>query len=103
MGRKQINCGKFAVIFGVVGIVLSFVPIINNLAFVLGIIAMTLAVLAIVKKADKKQVIIGLVTGFLAMAITLTVQGAIAKKMEKEEAAQNAAVVEMNVDFEAVI
>lgn len=83
MGNQQ--SGKAAIVIGGIGVVLAFVPVINNLAFILGIIAVTLALFGIIKKVDKKRIIIGFVLGLLAIVITLTIQGIAFKKMKAEE------------------
>ena len=41
-------CGIAAVVFGALGLVLSFIPIVNNIAAILGFIGVILAIIAIV-------------------------------------------------------
>ena len=96
MGNQQ--SGKAAIVIGGIGVVLSFVPVINNFAFILGIIAVTLAVFGIIKKVDKKRIIIGFVLGLLAIVITLTIQGIAFKKMEAEKENKASTGIEMVLD-----
>ena len=51
-------CGIVGVVFGALGLVLSFIPIVNNIAAILGAIGVVLAIIAMVgtfrgKKAGK--------------------------------------------------
>lgn len=63
-----------ALILGIVGVVLAFVPIINNIAFFMGIIAIVFAIIALVKKKQKGMSIAGLVLGIFSLVITLGMQ-----------------------------
>lgn len=45
-------CGIAAVVFGALGLVLSFIPIVNNIAAILGFIGVILAIIAIVGTFD---------------------------------------------------
>ena len=85
MRNQKPGSGKAAVIMGGIGVILSFVPAINTFGFILGILAVTLAITGIIKKVDKKKVILGFILGLMAMVLTLVVQGMTLKKMEAEE------------------
>ena len=61
-------CGIVGVVFGALGLVLSFIPIVNNIAAILGAIGVVLAIIAMVgtfrgKKAGKILSIILLAVG----------------------------------------
>lgn len=71
-----------ALVLGIIGVVLAFIPIINNLAFVLGVLAIIFAVVALVKKASKGMAIASLILGVAALGITLAVQAASVKVLE---------------------
>ncbi len=68
-----------ALVLGIVAIVMSWMPIINNLAFVIGIIGLIVAIVGVVgvlrgKKAGKVLAIVALVVNIAALAIVLGTQ-----------------------------
>ena len=72
-----------SLVLGIIGIVLSFIPIINNVAFVLGVLALIFGIVSLVKKANKGKAIAGLILGILAIIITLAMQKAIVDTVDK--------------------
>lgn len=102
-----------SLVLGIIGIVLSFIPIINNATFVLGVLALIFGIVSLVKKANKGKAIAGLILGILAIIITLAMQKAIVDTVDKagkdidkalgnstEEVLKNEANVTLG-DFEA--
>lgn len=80
-------CGIAAVVFGALGLVLSFIPIVNNIAAILGFIGVILAIIAIVgtfrgKKRGKVLSIVAAVLSVLAIVITLAMQSAASKAID---------------------
>ena len=80
-------CGIAAVVFGALGLVLSFIPIVNNIAAILGFIGVILAIIAIVgtfrgKKRGKVLSIVAAVLSMLAIVITLAMQSAASKAID---------------------
>ena len=63
-----------ALVLGIVGICVSFIPIVNSIAYILGLFAIIFAVIALAEKAGTKSAIISIVLGVLAIAITLVMQ-----------------------------
>ncbi len=62
-------------VLGIIGICTSFIPIVNNASFVLGILALIFGAIGLVKKDLKKgRAIAALVLGILAVVITLVLQ-----------------------------
>lgn len=85
MEEKSVNKSGFAVaalVLGIVGIVFSFIPIINNGAFVLGVLAAIFGIISLAKKASKGKAIAGLVLGILAIVITLVMQSAFSSALD---------------------
>ncbi|MGN1391536.1 MAG: hypothetical protein ACI4WQ_06045, partial [Sharpea porci] len=85
MEEKNVNKSGFAVaalVLGIVGIVFSFIPIINNGAFVLGVLAAIFGIISLAKKASKGKAIAGLVLGILAIVITLVMQSAFSSALD---------------------
>lgn len=76
MEKQKSGFAVTALVLGIVGMVLSIIPIVNNLAFFIGIIAVVFAIVALITKNKKGLSIAGLITGILAIAITLMMQAA---------------------------
>lgn len=72
-----------SLVLGIIGVVLSFIPIINNGAFVLGVIAVIFGIIGLVKKGGKGKAIAGLILGILAIVITLGMQSSASKAIDK--------------------
>ncbi len=80
-------CGIVGVVFGALGFVLSFIPIINNIAAIFGFIGVILAIVALVgtfrgKKRGKALAIVAAVLSVLAIVITLAMQSAASKALD---------------------
>ncbi len=81
-------CGIVGVVFGAIGFALSFIPIINNIAFFFGLVGVVLAVIALVgtfrgKKRGKALSIVAAVLSVLAIVITLAMQSATSKALDE--------------------
>ena len=61
-------------VLGIIGVVLSFIPIINNIAFFIGILALIFGIIVIGKNAGQVKSIAGRVFGILSLYITLSKQ-----------------------------
>lgn len=70
-------------VLGIIGVVLSFIPIINNIAFFIGILALIFGIIGIVKKTEKGKAIAGIVLGILSIAITLAMQSAVSDSIDE--------------------
>ena len=70
-------------VLGIIGVVLSFIPIINNIAFFIGILALIFGIIGIVKKAGKGKAIVGVVLGILSIVITLAMQSAVSDAIDE--------------------
>ena len=68
-------------VLGIIGICTSFIPIINNLSFVMGILAVTFGLVSI-KKANKGKMIATVILGILAIAITLNAQKVVSDSLD---------------------
>lgn len=87
-------CGILGVVFGAIGFVLSFIPIINNAAVFFGIVGAVLAIVAIVgtfrgKKNGKALSIVGAVLSVLAIVITLSMQASFSKAFDEASGASS--------------
>ncbi|KAB8289913.1 DUF5067 domain-containing protein [Bifidobacterium avesanii] len=80
-------CGVVAVVFGALALVLSFIPIINNLAAILGAVGAVLALIALVgtfrgKKRGKALSVVAAALSVLAIVVTLMMQSAASKAID---------------------
>lgn len=81
--------GVSALVLGIIGIVFSFVPIINNICIVLGVLAIIFSgcsFRATGKNGNKRghgMVVAGLVLGILSIVITLFMQASFSSSLDK--------------------
>lgn len=81
--------GVSALVLGIIGIVFSFVPIINNICLVLGILAIIFSGCSFHStgkngnKRGRGMVIAGLVLGILSIVITLCMQASFSNSLNK--------------------
>ena len=68
-------------VLGIIGVCTSIIPIVNNLSFVMGILAVIFGLVSI-KKAGKGKMIATVILGILAIAITLNSQKAISDSLD---------------------
>lgn len=69
------------VVLGIIGLCTSFIPIINNLSFFLGVLAIIFGLLSI-KKAKKGKLVATILIGILAIAITLSAQKSVSDSLD---------------------
>lgn len=70
-------------VLGIIGICTSFIPIVNNLSFVLGLMGGIFAIISLIKKASKGQAIAGIILCVLAMVITINSQKALSDSLNE--------------------
>ena len=73
---KKSGFATAGLVLGIIGICTSFIPIINNLSFFIGVIAL-------IKKAGKGKTITAIILGILAIAITLNTQKAVSDSLNE--------------------
>lgn len=79
---KKSGFATAGLVLGIVGICTSFIPIINNLSFVMGILAVAFGVVALIKKAGKGKIIASIILGILAIVITINSQKALSDSLQ---------------------
>lgn len=67
-------------VLGIIGVCTSFIPIINNLSFVMGILAVIFGILNL-KKTKKGKVIASIILGILAIWMTISSQQALSDSL----------------------
>ncbi len=72
--KRKSGFGTAGLVLGIIGICLSFIPIVNNAAFVLGLLAVIFGIVTLVKKVSTGKAIAALILGILAVIITIVMQ-----------------------------
>ena len=94
-GNQKSGISTAGLVLGIVGVCTSFMPIINNLSFVMGIIAIVFGLIAI-KKAGKGKVIATIILGVLAIILTINAQQALTEGLNDAFNEINQGLDEMN-------
>lgn len=69
-------------VLGIVGVCTSFIPIVNNLSFFMGILAIIFGVVTFPKKISKGKVITAIILGILSIAITINMQKTVSDALD---------------------
>lgn len=81
--KKKSGFATAGLVLGIIGICTSFIPIINNLSFILGLMGMIFGIVSLFKKASKGQAITGVILCILAMVITINSQQALSDSLNE--------------------
>lgn len=79
---KKSGFATAGLVLGIIGVCTSCIPIINNLSFIMGILAIIFGFIALAKKSGKGIVIASIILGVLAIAITLNSQKALSDSLD---------------------
>lgn len=82
-GKKKSGLVTCGMVLGIVAISTSFIPIINNLSFVMGVLALIFGAIGLAKKLSKGKAITAFVLGILAVVITLIMQSALDSALDE--------------------
>lgn len=80
--EKKTGFSVASMVLGIIGICLSFIPIVNNVSFILGVLSVIFAIVSLVKKSGKAKSIVGLILGILSVVITLSLQNSWSKSLD---------------------
>lgn len=72
--KKKNGLATAGLVLGIIGICTSFIPVINNVSFILGLIGTIFGIVALIKKASKGQAIAGIILCILTIIITINSQ-----------------------------
>lgn len=72
--KKKNGLATAGLVLGIIGICTSFIPVINNVSFILGLIGTIFGIVALIKKASKGQAIAGIILCILTIIITINYQ-----------------------------
>lgn len=81
--KKKNGLATVGLVLGIIGVCTSFIPIINNIAFVLGLIGAIFGIIALTKKTNKGQAIAGIILCILAAVITINSQKALSNSLNE--------------------
>ncbi len=81
--NKKSGLATAGLVLGIIGICLSFIPILNNASFFLGILAVIFGIIPLIKKASKGKAIAALILGVLSIVITLSLQSSWSESLDK--------------------
>lgn len=102
---KKSGFATASLVLGIIGICTSFIPIINNLSAMLGLMAVVFGIVSLAKKASKGIAIAGIIISILAIVITLNSQkalsdglDAISKDLDKATGSSTEEVLKNDVD-----
>lgn len=79
---KKSGFSTAGLVLGIIGVCTSFIPIINNLSFVMGVLAVIFGIVALAKKAGKGKIIASIILGVLAIVITINSQKALSESLD---------------------
>lgn len=79
---KKSSLCTAGLVLGIIGVCTSFIPIINNLSFFLGVLAIIFGLVSI-KKAGKGKLIATIILGILAIVITLSSQKSLSDALDQ--------------------
>ena len=79
---KNSGFATAGLVLGIIGACTSFIPIINNLSFILGILAIIFGIVALIKKSGRGKVIVSIILGIVAIAITLSAQKSVSDSLD---------------------
>lgn len=80
--EKKSGLATASLVLGIIGAVLSFIPIINNIAFILGVLAFIFGIIPFFQKASRGKAIAGVILGILSIVITISMQNAVSDAID---------------------
>lgn len=83
MEKNNTGLATAGLVLGIVGICLSFIPILNNIAFFLGVLAVIFGIISLAKKTSKGKAVAALILGILSVVITFSLQSSWSKSLDK--------------------
>ena len=87
-----------ALVLGIIGVVLAFVPIVNNAAFVLGVLALIFAIITLVKKQKVAMSVVALILAIASVGITIGMQKVYSDAFNKAVDGVNKSLDDMSGD-----
>ncbi len=79
---KKSGFATAGLVLGIIGICTSFIPIINNLSFVLALIGIVFGIVSLTKRASKGMATAGIIICILTIIITINSQKALSDSLD---------------------
>lgn len=79
--KRKSGLATAGLVLGIIGICTSFIPIINNISFILALIGTIFGIVALVKKASKGQAIAAIILCILTIVITVNSQKSVSDSL----------------------
>lgn len=80
--KKKSGFATAGLVLGIIGVCTSFIPIVNNLSFILGLIGILFGIVSLIKKASKKTAIAAIIVCVLAMYFTVSSQKSLSDSID---------------------
>ena len=81
--KKKSGFPTAGLVLGIIGVCTSFIPIVNNLSFILGLIGILFGIVSLIKKASKKTAIAAIIVCVLAMYFTVSSQKSLSDSLDE--------------------
>ena len=105
--KKKSGFATAGLVVGIIGICTSFIPIVNNISFILALLGVIFGIISLIKRASKGQAIAGIIISILAIIIVINSQKAfsdsldtVSKNLDKATGSSTEEVLENDVDVQ---
>ena len=96
--NKKSGFATAALVLGIIGLVFSPIPIINNASFILGALAVIFGLVALSKKKSVKMSIVAVILVVISIGVTITMQKAVVDSLNKASEEINSTANDMSGD-----
>jgi hypothetical protein len=96
--NKKSGFATAALVLGIIGLVFSPIPIINNASFILGALAVIFGLVALSKKKSVKMSIVAVILAVISIGVTITMQKAVVDSLNKASEEINSTANDMSGD-----
>jgi len=79
---KKSGLATAGLVLGIIGACTSFIPVVNNISFVMGALAIIFGLITLIKKTGKGKAIAAIIIGILAIVITINSQKALSDAIQ---------------------
>lgn len=83
MENKKSGLSTAALVLGIIGICTSFIPIINNASFILGVLSTIFGIISVCRKRGIGKGIAGIILGILTIAFVISAQKSLSEGLNK--------------------
>ncbi len=80
--KRKSGFATASLVLGIIGLCTSFIPIVNNISFVLALLAVIFGIVSLIKKASKGMAVAGIVISVIAIIAVVNVQKALSDAID---------------------